>query len=97
MLKDIVEVKAIGGYRLWLRFENGVEGEIDCEPLISFTGVFAPLREVDYFAQVQVDSELGTIRWPNDADLDPVVLYALVTKQPVPDYGAENEPVGQGR
>lgn len=50
MLKDIVEVKAIGGYRLWLRFENGVEGEIDCEPLISFTGVFAPLREVDYIS-----------------------------------------------
>ena len=33
--------------------------------------------------------ELGTIGWPNDVDLDPVVLYSLVTGKPIPDYGAD--------
>jgi cytosine/adenosine deaminase-related metal-dependent hydrolase len=28
---------------------------------------------------VKVDGELGTIVWPNEADLDPDVLYARAT------------------
>jgi hypothetical protein len=34
-----------------------------------------PLRDPDYFAQVQVDPEAGTIVWPNGVDLDPLVLH----------------------
>jgi hypothetical protein len=37
------------------------------------------------FAAVRVDPELGTICWPNGADLDPDVLYALVRGEPAPD------------
>jgi hypothetical protein len=39
-------------------------------------------------ATVQVNSEIGTITWSNGADLDPDVLYAIVTQQPMPDYSA---------
>jgi len=46
--------------------------------------VFAPLPERDYFAQVRVNPDTGTIYWPNDADLDPDVLYALVSGEPTP-------------
>jgi len=91
MLKDIIEVRPLGGYRLWLRFEDGVEGEVDCERFLSFTGVFAALRDSAYFTQVRVNPDLGIICWPNDADVDPVVLYALVTNQPVPDYATDDE------
>jgi hypothetical protein len=83
MLKDIVEVRAVGEYRLHLRFEDGVEGEVDISRRIRFEGVFAPLRDHDVFAQVRVHPELGTIFWPNGADLDPDVLYAEVTGEPV--------------
>ena len=34
-----------------------------------------PLRDPDYFAQVRVDPEAGTIVWPNGVDLDPQVLH----------------------
>ena len=71
MLKDIVATKALGDYRLYLRFEDGVEGVVDLAPHLSFRGVFEPLRDPEYFAQVGVDAVLGTVVWPNGADLDP--------------------------
>jgi len=86
MLRDIVDVEPCGGCRLRLRFDDGVEGEVDLEPRLHFTGVFEPLRDPAYFAQVRVNPEIGTICWPNDADLDPVVLYSLVTGTPLPDF-----------
>ncbi|HXH81853.1 MAG TPA: DUF2442 domain-containing protein [Candidatus Tectomicrobia bacterium] len=83
MLVDVVDVESRGGYRLWLRFSDGTEGEIDLRPDLIFQGVFAPLREPGYFARVQVNPDLGTICWPNDADWDPVALYSLVTGRPI--------------
>ena len=75
MLKDIVFVSPLDDHRLRIRYEDGVEGVIDLKTVISFRGVFAPLRDPSYFSQVRVDPELGTISWPNGADLDPDVLY----------------------
>ena len=76
MLKDIVEVKPLGGYRLYLRFEDGVAGELDFAGRLRFDGVFAPLRDPAVFAQVRIHPELGTVVWPGGADLDPDVLHA---------------------
>jgi len=76
MLKDIVEARATGGHRLFLRFEDGISGEIDLGDLIDFKGVFAPLQDPAELAKVRVDPEIGTVCWPNGADLDPDVLYA---------------------
>lgn len=78
MLVDIVHVEAREPYRLHLRFADGVAGEVDLEQMIRFDGVFAPIRSPEVFASVRLDSALGTIVWPNGADLDPDVLYAAV-------------------
>ncbi|NJN57135.1 MAG: DUF2442 domain-containing protein [Leptolyngbyaceae cyanobacterium SL_5_9] len=86
MLKDIVAVKPLADYQLWLCFEDGIEGVVDVSQLIQFSGIFAPLQDLATFAQVQVHPELGTIIWRNGADLDPDVLYAIVTKSPIPTY-----------
>ena len=79
MLKDIVEARPLGQHRLLLRFEDGVEGEVDIASMIDFTGILAPLADPAYFAQVTTSPESGTITWPNGADLDPDVLYAAIT------------------
>ena len=71
-----------GPARLHLRFEDGAAGFVDLSHL-TFCGVFAPLRDLAYFRQVRVDPELGTVVWPNGADLDPDVLYAQVTGSPI--------------
>jgi len=83
MLKDVIEVRPLADYRLFLRFEDGVEGAVDVASLVEFTGVFALLKQRREFARVRVHRELGTVVWPNGADLDPDVLYAKVTGRPV--------------
>ncbi len=84
MLKEIIEVQPRDGYRLFLRFRDGAAGEVDLAKMITFDGVFAPVKERAYFVQVRVDPEVGTIVWPNGADLDPLVLYSQVTGIPIP-------------
>lgn len=83
MLKDITAAQPLENYRLHLRFEDGKEGIVDLSRSLTFQGVFTPLRDPAYFAQVQVDSESGTVTWPNGVDLDPDVLYAEVTGEPI--------------
>ncbi len=89
MLHDVVEVSSVGDHRLRLRFDDGVEGEIDLAPRLNFDGVFAPLKDPLYFARVRIEPDGGTICWPNQADIDPVVLYAWVTGRPIPDWGGD--------
>jgi hypothetical protein len=67
-------------YRLTLTFTDGVRGEVDFEArVVGRGGVFTPLRDVEFFRQVRVDREAGTIVWPNGVDFCPDVLYSLAT------------------
>ena len=83
MLKDVVEIRLLGSYRVHIRFEDGVEGDLDLGDMIDFKGVFAPLRDESEFSKARVHAELGTIVWPNGADLDPDVLYSKVVGRPI--------------
>lgn len=76
-LLDVVEVRHVRNYTVWVKFEDGTSGEVDLSS--SLRGpVFARLRDVEYFKQVRVDPEIGTIVWPNGADIAPETLYARV-------------------
>lgn len=76
-LVHVSEVGVVGPHRLRLRFEDGAEGEIDLSDW-PWRGVFEPLRDPKFFARVQLDAELGTIVWPNGADLAPETLHAWI-------------------
>jgi hypothetical protein len=70
----VTSVDVLGHYKLALGFSDGSKRDVD------LTGdlhgpVFEPLADPGYFAQVQVDDQLGTVVWPNGADLDPLVLH----------------------
>ncbi|WP_096700714.1 DUF2442 domain-containing protein [Magnetospirillum sp. 15-1] len=84
MHRDVVQVTTVDGFKLRLRFEDGTEGEVDCSTLLSFKGIFAPLKDPAEFARVRVNPELGTICWPNGADICPDVLYSRATGAPLP-------------
>ena len=83
MLADVVEVRPLEGYQLFIRFEDGVQGVVDVAALVRFEGVFAPLREPAEFRRVAVHQELGVVYWPNGADLDPDVLHARLSGKPI--------------
>jgi Protein of unknown function (DUF2442) len=70
MLIDVVEAKYVRDFIVWVKFEDGSEGEIDLTAEL-YGPVFEPLKDVSYFKQVRVDPELGTIAWPNGAILLP--------------------------
>ena len=91
MLKDVIDVRAIDGHRLWLRFDDDVEGEIDLRNRISFAGVFEPLADPAYFAKVRVNPDSCTIAWPNEADIDPLVLYSWVTHRDIQSILADKD------
>lgn len=79
MLVQIVEVQLRGGHRLFLRFNDGSEGVVDVSDVIPFDGVFSDLRDQATFDRVSVDTQWGTICWPNNLDLAPEPLYERVT------------------
>ena len=71
----VVAVRPVAGYRLELVFDDGAVGVIDFEGwLIGTGGVMEPLADRQFFQQVSVDENAGTIQWPNDVDLCPDVL-----------------------
>ncbi|MFN5953428.1 MAG: DUF2442 domain-containing protein [Dolichospermum sp.] len=86
MLKDIISVKPLEGYQLHIQFEDETQGIIDISQLIEFTGIFTSLQDLNFFQQVKVHPEWGTIYWENGADLDPDVLYSIITNQSIGTY-----------
>lgn len=74
---NVSEVQYRGGHRLWLRFNDGAEGEVDLSQHLSGS-VFEPLRDLALFAAVRLDAEIRTIAWPNGADLAPEYLHTLL-------------------
>ena len=74
ILVRVTSAEVIGDFTLRLAFSDGTSREIDLEASL-WGPIFEPLRDPDFFAQVSVDEELGTIVWPNGADMDPVVLH----------------------
>ncbi len=78
---DMVAAVARPGYVVRVMFADGEIRDVDITPLLG-TEVFAPLRDLGLFARVRVDEGLGTITWPNGADLDPGVIYAALDRGP---------------
>ena len=74
MIPKVVEVKPLEGYKLWLRFQDGVCGTVDLSAEL-WGPMFEPLKDVAIFAQVSIHPELETVTWPNGADLAPEFLY----------------------
>jgi hypothetical protein len=90
MLRDVISVQALPEHRLRVRFDDGTEGVVDVSDMVEFTGVFEPLLQPEFFAKASLNAELGTVCWPNNADLDSEVLYAKVAGVPVPEYAPES-------
>lgn len=91
MLPKLREAKYQGDYRIWLRFADGVEGEVDLKNEL-WGEIFEPLKDKARFAEFALNMELETIVWPNGADFAPEFLYQKLrpnyTLKPTPKSGA---------
>lgn len=77
MFHEIYSVTAfevIGPYTLRIKFNDNSVRSIDFRPMLRGE-LFGPLRRLDFFNQVRLDSETGTLVWPNGADFDPATLH----------------------
>ncbi len=83
-LIDITAASPLPNRRLDLTFADGIHAIVDMNNVIKeYTGIFAALLEPEYFDQVKVNTELGTIIWPNGADICPDVLYSFASGKPI--------------
>lgn len=72
-----VDVKALSDYRLWLRYEDGREGEVDLSNLAG-RGVFALWNDYATFERVRI-AEDGVIYWNEEVELCPDATYLKLT------------------
>ena len=64
----------VGPYTLSVAFTDGTEQRIDFRPVL-YGALFEPLQDPATFNTVTLDSEAGTLTWPNGADFDPATLH----------------------
>ena len=71
----VAMVEALDGWRLRVRHNDGVEGEVEMYGLVHSqrAGVFEALRDEALFRQVFLD--LGAVAWPGEIDLAPDAMH----------------------
>lgn len=74
MILHVKEARYLQDYVIWLRFNNGAEGEINLKDEL-YGEVFESLKDLEMFKAFRLDPVLETIVWENGADLAPEFLY----------------------
>ena len=70
----VTSFERVGPHALRLEFADGSQQTIDFRPVLAGE-VYGPLQDPGLFGQVQIDSEVHTLVWPNGADFDPATLH----------------------
>ena len=72
-----VDVKALEGYRIWIEFDDGEEGELDLSRHAG-RGVFKAWEDRAFFEAVEV-TPFDAITWPDEIDMCGDALYMDLT------------------
>ena len=92
-MKKAVQAIPLDGFRLWLKYADGVEGAVDLSDLAG-RGVFEAWSGRKVLEAVTVN-ESGAIVWPGEIDLCPDALYLRLTRRPAEEIfpGLKRAPV----
>jgi hypothetical protein len=79
----VTDARHLGGYRLWVRFSDATEGEIDLADVVlnDKRPIVVALRDLAVFAEMRV--AMDTVVWENGFDLAPEYLRARLRPTPV--------------
>ena len=72
----VTDVAYAGDYALLIRFDDGEAKIVDLEPHLDGP-IFEPLKDMAYFKCFQLNCEIDTVVWPNNADFSPDFLYSI--------------------
>ena len=86
-MKKITGLKVLENYRVWLRFDDGVEGEVDFRHKPR-TGVYAPWQDYEFFRRARI-GEYGELRWDDQLDFGPDSLWLQITGRTPEDLAAD--------
>lgn len=80
----IIEINPLENYKLHLKFDDGVEGDIDLSSLVG-KGVFSSFADVKFFNNVKI-GDAGAPTWENEIDIDPLNQYLKITGKTFEEY-----------
>lgn len=83
MSYDVISAEYLGEYKIRLTFENGKTGVVDFLPYTRRSGIFAKLKDMEYFKRFAVNRDLGTLTWGDGLDIAPETLYSKATGEPL--------------
>jgi hypothetical protein len=85
-IPKIISVKPLEGFKLNLKYNDGVEGTVDLSHLKG-KGVFAWWENDDNFSKVFIDKS-GAIVWNEELDIDSLSCYLKITNQTFEEYAS---------
>ena len=73
-LYRVTNFHIVAPYTLRVQFDDETSQTIDFEPILAGR-IYGPLRALELFERVTIDTEAHTLVWPNGADFDPATLH----------------------
>lgn len=80
-MRKPIEVRALPDYKIWLRYDDGVAGEVDLSQFAG-KGVFTLWNDYKAFEKVYI-GEADQIAWSDEIDMCPDSMYMQLTGKTV--------------
>ena len=90
-MKRIVFARALPGYRLQLRFDDGVEGAVDLSADVD-KGVFSIWRDLEVFSRFRVERNGRALVWSDEVDACADALYLEITGMTAEELWSASKP-----
>lgn len=71
-MSELKSIEFLDGYVIRATLDDGTTKDLDFEPHL-WGPMFEPLKDPSVFRSGKMDTELGTVVWPNGADVAPEV------------------------
>jgi hypothetical protein len=94
MLPDVIRATYRDGYSIEIEFDDGARGIVDFSRYLTRGGVFERFKDIDFFRNFHVDSEIGVLSWGGEVDIAPETLYAEATGRGLPEWMQDDKERG---
>jgi hypothetical protein len=80
MYSKPIEVYPVKPYKIWIKYEDGLQGEIDLSHLKN-RGIFSDWDKESLFEKVHINYENYSIAWNDDIELCTNSLYLRIKEK----------------